>query len=237
MSLKCIIVDDEPLAIRLLESYLLRVPFLELKGTYIDPLEALPNITLDIDLVFIDIEMPGIDGLELSKLIKSKTKVIFTTAFKKYAFESYEVQAIDYLLKPISYSAFVKAATRAKEYFEQIKDCSQDTLPTAKNENCLFVKSEFKLIRVDFDQILYISALKDYVRIHLSNTNKPIIALTTMKEIVGKLPQSSFHRVHRSYIVSLDKIDNIEHSRIKIGAATIPVAESQVETLLRLINT
>ena len=236
MTLKCIIIDDEPLAIKLLESYVSRVPFLELINTYLDPIQALNNISPDIELIFMDIEMPGLNGIELSKLISSKTKIIFTTAYKQYAFDSYEVQAIDYLLKPISYSAFVKATTRAKEYFEQINKPQQEEITTSKNDNFIFVKSEFKLIRVDLDNILYICALKDYVRIFLSNATRPITALTTMKAIAEKLPQDRFCRVHRSYIIALDKIEHIERNRIKIGKEIIPVAEAKVDDLIELIN-
>ena len=172
MRLNCVIVDDEPLAIKLMKSFVERTPFLDLKGTFLNPMDALAFIDETINLVFMDINMPGITGLELSKLIRPQTKIIFTTAYKEYAFESYEVQAIDYLLKPISYPKFLSAVTRAKEYFEQIeaaKGASASSAAAAQadgsvdpNAEYIFVKCEYKQVRVDLDQILFISGLKDY---------------------------------------------------------------------------
>lgn len=237
MPIKCIIIDDEPLAIKLLENYVQRTPFLQLEATYLNPLDALASIKSDIELVFMDIEMPGLTGLELSKLISAQARIIFTTAYKQYAFDSYEVQALDYLLKPINYSAFLKAATRAKDYFEHFDTSEHTDSNSTKEDNHIFVKSEYKLIRVDFDNILYVSALKDYVRIILKDTPRPLIALITMKGIEEKLPANRFCRVHRSYIVALDKIENIERNRIKIGKALIPVAEAKSDMLLQMINT
>lgn len=237
MPIKCIIIDDEPLAIKLLENYVQRTPFLQLEATYLNPLDALTSIKPNIELVFMDIEMPGLTGLELSKLISSQVRIIFTTAYKQYAFDSYEVQALDYLLKPINYTAFLKAATRAKEYFEHFATSEHPETINTKDDNHIFVKSEYKLVRVEFDNILYVNALKDYVRIILKDTPRPLIALITMKGIEERLPADRFCRVHRSYIVALDKIENIEHNRIKIGKVLIPVAEAKSDMLFQMINT
>ena len=246
MRLNCVIVDDEPLAIKLMKSFVERTPFLDLKGTFLNPMDALAFIDETINLVFMDINMPGITGLELSKLIRPQTKIIFTTAYKEYAFESYEVQAIDYLLKPISYPKFLSAVTRAKEYFEQIeaaKGASASSAAAAQadgsvdpNAEYIFVKCEYKQVRVDLDQILFISGLKDYVRIHLKNHPRPLIALTTMKGIEEKLPVNRFCRVHRSYIVAMDKIESVERNVITIAGEAIPVSEANQDKFYSLLK-
>lgn len=246
MRLNCVIVDDEPLAIKLMKSFVERTPFLDLKGTFLNPMDALAFIDETINLVFMDINMPGITGLELSKLIRPQTKIIFTTAYKEYAFESYEVQAIDYLLKPISYPKFLSAVTRAKEYFEQIeaaKGASASSAAAAQadgsvdpNAEYIFVKCEYKQVRVDLDQILFISGLKDYVRIHLKNQPRPLIALTTMKGIEEKLPVNRFYRVHRSYIVAMDKIESVERNVITIAGEAIPVSEANQDKFYSLLK-
>lgn len=246
MRLNCVIVDDEPLAIKLMKSFVERTPFLDLKGTFLNPMDALAFIDETINLVFMDINMPGITGLELSKLIRPQTKIIFTTAYKEYAFESYEVQAIDYLLKPISYPKFLSAVTRAKGYFEQIeaaKGASASSAAAAQadgsvdpNAEYIFVKCEYKQVRVDLDQILFISGLKDYVRIHLKNQPRPLIALTTMKGIEEKLPVNRFCRVHRSYIVAMDKIESVERNVITIAGEAIPVSEANQDKFYSLLK-
>ncbi len=246
MRLNCVIVDDEPLAIKLMKSFVERTPFLDLKGTFLNPMDALAFIDETINLVFMDINMPGITGLELSKLIRPQTKIIFITAYKEYAFESYEVQAIDYLLKPISYPKFLSAVTRAKEYFEQIeaaKGASASSAAAAQadgsvdpNAEYIFVKCEYKQVRVDLDQILFISGLKDYVRIHLKNQPRPLIALTTMKGIEEKLPVNRFCRVHRSYIVAMDKIESVERNVITIAGEAIPVSEANQDKFYSLLK-
>ena len=246
MRLNCVIVDDEPLAIKLMKSFVERTPFLDLKGTFLNPMDALAFIDETINLVFMDINMPGITGLELSKLIRPQTKIIFITAYKEYAFESYEVQAIDYLLKPISYPKFLSAVTRAKEYFEQIeaaKGASASSAAAAQadgsvdpNAEYIFVKCEYKQVRVDLDQILFISGLKDYVRIHLKNQPRPLIALTTMKGIEEQLPVNRFCRVHRSYIVAMDKIESVERNVITIAGEAIPVSEANQDKFYSLLK-
>lgn len=246
MILKCVIIDDEPLALRLLEGFVDRVPFLHHIASYMDPLTALDQLTDDVQIIFLDIQMPGLTGLEFSKLITTEARIIFTTAYRKYAFESYEVQALDYLLKPITYTTFLKAVTRAKTYFDKInktinqlqKDERVIELPKPETQ-CnayFFVKSDYKLIRVDFEDILYISGLKDYVRIYIKSSSRPIIALTTMKNINDKLPKENFMRVHRSYIIAINKIDNIERNRIRIGSELIPIAEINLKELLERVK-
>ena len=167
MTLNCIIVDDEPLAIKLLKNFIEKTPFTQLQASYLDPMEAVGAINDDVHLLFLDINMPGITGLELSRLVSGKTRIIFTTAFREYALDSYEVNALDYLLKPINYTAFLKAVTKGKEWFEQQERLSEMSLAQVQDaqRNFIFVKSDYRQVRVNLDDILFISGMKDYVRI------------------------------------------------------------------------
>ncbi len=242
MILNCMIVDDEPLAIKLLAGFVERTPFLRLAGTYLDPLEAVAALSPQVDILFLDVQMPGLTGVELSRLVQPPTRIIFTTAFKEYAYDSYEVRALDYLLKPVSYSAFLKAATYAKTVFEQASsgttdaDVPEEASPGVTPSAYLFVKNDAKLVRVDFDRILFVSGLKDYVRFHLLDAPRPLIALSTMKSVEDRLPDNRFCRVHRSYIVALDKIESVEHNRIRIGNELIPVSPAYQELFMKKIG-
>ena len=192
MTLTCMVVDDEPLAVKLLASFVERTPFLRLVGAYFDPLEAVAALTPQVDLLFLDIQMPGLTGMELSKLVQPPTRVIFTTAFKEYAYDSYEVRALDYLLKPITYQAFLKAATHARNVLDRPAPAAEgDAGGAASPSSYLFVKNDSKLVRVDFDRILFVSGLKDYVRFHLADTPRPLIALSTMKSVEDRLPAAA----------------------------------------------
>lgn len=235
MTLTCMIVDDEPLAIKLLASFVERTPFLRLAGTFLDPLEAVAALTPQVDLLFLDIQMPGLTGMELSRLVQPPTRIIFTTAFKEYAYDSYEVRALDYLLKPITYQTFLKAVTHAKNVLGHPVP-EDDAVQAASLSSYLFVKNDSKLVRVDFNRILFVSGLKDYVRFHLVDTPRPLIALSTMKSVEEKLPAERFCRVHRSYIVALDKIESVERNRIRIGSELIPVAPAYLELFMKKIN-
>ena len=227
MILTCMVVDDEPLAVKLLASFVERTPFLRLVGAYLDPLEAVAALTPQVDLLFLDIQMPGLTGMELSKLVQPPTRVIFTTAFKEYAYDSYEVRALDYLLKPITYQAFLKAATHARNVLDRPAPAAEgDAGGAASPSSYLFVKNDSKLVRVDFDRILFVSGLKDYVRFHLADTPRPLIALSTMKSVEDRLPADRFCRVHRSYIVALDKIESV----------LIPVAPAYQEVFMKKIG-
>ena len=237
MILTCMVVDDEPLAVKLLASFVERTPFLRLAGTYLDPLEAVAALSPQIDILFLDIQMPGLTGMELSKLVQPPTRIIFTTAFKEYAYDSYEVRALDYLLKPITYQAFLKAATHARNVLDRPAPAAEgDAGGAASPSSYLFVKNDSRLVRVDFDRILFVSGLKDYVRFHLADTPRPLIALSTMKSVEDRLPADRFCRVHRSYIVALDKIESVEHNRIRIGDELIPVAPAYQEVFMKKIG-
>lgn len=220
MKLKCAIVDDEPLALGLLESYVEKTPFLELTGKYSSAVQAMKELPeKSTNLLFLDIQMPELNGLEFSKMVDSHTRIIFTTAFEQYALDGYKVNALDYLLKPISYNDFLQAANKAVQWFELLKQPQEEI-------TSIFVKSDYKLIQIELDNILYIEGLKDYVKIYEEGTNRPVLSLMSMKSMEELLPASRFMRVHRSYIVQKSKIRVIDRGRIIFGKTSIPVSDS-----------
>jgi DNA-binding LytR/AlgR family response regulator len=227
MSLACIIVDDEPLAVKLLESFVAKTPDLELLGSYTDSVEAINAIKVQKpQLLFLDIQMPDLNGMELAHMLPEGTKVIFTTAFKEYAFESYEVSALDFLLKPIRYNKFIAAVDKAREWF------------TVNNTNStLFLKVDGEYRQVAIDQIMYVSGLKDYVMFYLVGERKPLVTHLTMKSVEDMLPTQQFMRVHRSYIVALDKIRSVDRNDcIYIGDEIIRVTEAFREPFLQYLQ-
>ncbi len=229
--LTCIIVDDEPLAIRLLENYVSRTPFLELSGSFLNPMEALDFLQEHlVHLVFLDIQMPDLNGMELSMMVPSETRIIFTTAFKQYAFDSYEVNALDFLLKPIRYNKFLQAVEKAKEWF-QLKNSSQNNQKAAASDRKnFFIKVDGELIRIDINKILYINGMKDYVMFYMEGEKRPLITLLTMKALEEMLPPDLFMRVHRSYIVALDKIRSVDrNNNIYIGNEVIHVTDAYLK--------
>ena len=230
--LSCIIVDDEPLAVNLLETYVERTPSLQLVASFTDAIAAINAIKEHRpDLVFLDIQMPNIDGLELAHSVPEGTGIIFTTAFKEYAFESYEVSALDYLLKPIRYNKFLAAVEKAqqrltaREVAPPKKAASPATagtpLPTT-----LFLRVDGELRNLPLTDITYVSGMKDYVMFYLDGKNKPLITHLTMKAVEEMLPKDKFLRVHRSYIVAVDKISKIDRNDcIYIGEEIIHVPD------------
>ena len=229
MILRCTIVDDEPLALGLLKNYVEKTPFLKLVGEYSSAVQAMKEMPeLKVDLVFLDIQMPELNGLEYSKMIDSNTRIIFTTAFNQYAIDGYRVNALDYLLKPISYADFLQAAHKALKWFEL----------THKEEerNSIFVKSDYKLVQIELDKLLYVEGLKDYVKIYLEEAPKPIMSLMSMKTMEELLPASRFMRVHRSFIVQKDKIKIVDRGRIVFGKTYIPVSESYKQAFQDFLN-
>ncbi len=220
MNLKCAIVDDEPLALNLLESYVKKTPFLELTGKYSSAVQAMKELpNHPVDLLFLDIQMPELNGLEFSKLVNPVTRIVFTTAFEQYAIDGYKVNALDYLLKPISYVDFLQAANKAMKRFELLQQPKEEI-------QSIFVKSDYKLVQIELKNILYIEGLKDYIKIYEENNPKPILSLMSMKAMEDLLPASRFMRVHRSYIVQKDKIRVIDRGRIVFGKAYIPISDS-----------
>lgn len=239
MQLNCIIIDDEPLALELLESYVKNTPFLNLVGTYSSAVQAMNDVISSepVHLMFLDIQMPGLNGLEYSKLVSPETRIIFTTAFGQYALESYKVNALDYLLKPISYTDFLQAVNKAVKWFE-LQTPKSTSIKEADSDNAeyIYVKSDYKLIQIPLDKILYIEGLKDYVKIHLEDEPRPVLSLLSIKTAEEKLPTDRFIRVHRSYIVQRSKIKVIEKSRIVFNKQHIPISESYKQEVLNYIN-
>ena len=238
--LRCIAVDDEPLALGLVAAFVEKTPFLTLTGRFSSAVEALHVIHQeDIDIIFLDIQMPDLTGIELARVIeKSGTpgpRIIFTTAFNQYALDGFKVDALDYLLKPFNYEEFLRAATRAKTYVELLQKASTANVIETKDEY-LFLKVEYQLVRIAYDDILYTEGLKDYVKVHLKSDNKPILSLTSLKALEEKLPTSKFMRVHRSFIVNLDKIGAITRNTIQIGNTTIPVSDQYKETFSQFLS-
>lgn len=220
MNLTCAIVDDEPLALGLLESYVRKTPFLQLAGTYSSAVQAMNELPgKHIDLLFLDIQMPELNGLEFSRMVPSGTRIVFTTAFNQYAIDGYKVNALDYLLKPISYADFLQAAHKAVQWFELLQQPKEEI-------QSIFVKSDYKLVQIELNKILYIEGLKDYIKIYEENNPKPILSLMSMKAMEELLPPSGFIRVHRSFIVRKDKIRTIDRGRIVFGKAYIPISDS-----------
>ena len=209
MIIKCAIIDDEPLAAGLLKSYAIRTPFLNLIGTYSSALEAMKHLRDNpVQLLFLDIQMPELSGIEFAKIVPQNTKVIFTTAFQQYALESYKVSALDYLMKPISYDDFLKAANKALEWFS----ASQNQAATIR-DRYMFVKSDYKLVRVSLDEILCIEGIKDYSRFYLEDGRR-IMSLMSVRRIDDYLPHPEFLRTHRSWIVHMPKATLIDKRRL-----------------------
>lgn len=235
MKLTCAIIDDEPLAVSLLESYVRKTPFLELAGMYTSGVLALPQLTnCPVDLLFLDIQMPDLNGMELSRILTPDTRIIFTTAFGQYALDSYKVNALDYLLKPISYPDFLAAANKALRWFELLDEAegtpSDNGMVTAASAKgapeSIFLKTEYKLVQIDLDKILYVEGLKDYVKVYVADEPHPILSLMSMKAMEDMLPADRFIRVHRSFIVQPSRIKVIERNRIVYGKEYIPISDN-----------
>ena len=239
MIIKCAIVDDEPLAVELLASYVKKIPFLELCGKYTNATDALQGIVESpVDLLFLDIQMPELNGLELSKMIPENIRIVFTTAFNQYAVDGFRVNALDYLLKPISYADFLEACNKALQWFQLVQQQDEQVAPAAEKEEIksIFVKSEYKLLQINLDDIRYIEGLKDYVKIYTEESPHPILSLMNMKAIEQMLPASRFIRVHRSFIVQKSKIREIERNRIVFGNVYIPIGDSYKQAFQDFIN-
>ena len=239
MPLTCIIVDDEPLAVKLMESFVAKTPDLELLASFTDSVEAINAVKEQKpNLLFLDIQMPDLNGMELAHMIPTDTRVIFTTAFKEYAFESYEVSALDFLLKPIRYNKFIAAVDKAKEWFA--KSESPKPLPSAANQQptALFVRVDGELRNITISDIIYVNGMKDYVMFYLDGEAKPLITHLTMKAVEEMLPPEKFLRVHRSYIIAVDKIRKVDRNDcIYIGNEIIHVPDGYQESFHKFLGT
>ena len=228
----CIAVDDEPLALELMETYITQVPGLQLLGTFSDAVSAWGYMQKNpVDLVFMDIQMPDITGLQLAKSLQRKSPmIIFTTAYSKYAVEGFNVEAVDYLLKPFEFSRFLEAVNKASA-LKQLYESSTEKM----DEQAIFVKSDYQNIRIFTRDIQYIEGFDDYIRIHV-DTGKSIYTLNSLKNILEKLPENEFIRVHRSYIVPVNRIKRIYNQHVQIGDKEIPIGKSYAEAVRKFLN-
>ena len=232
--IRCIAIDDEPLALRQITEYIKKTPFLELCGQCESASEAIQVLEQSpVDLMFVDINMPDLSGMEFVKTLPNPPMIVFVTAYSEYALEGFRVDATDYLLKPISYPDFLKSANKAKASFELHR---QNQGENKNGKNFLFIKADYKILRINFDDIKYIEGMSEYIKIHLTNS-KPVMTLLSMKSIGEQLPSDRFMRVHRSYIVNLLKISVVERSRIIFDEKVyIPVSEQYKEKFQEYID-
>ncbi len=235
--IRCLAIDDEMLALELIEDNIKKVPFLELVQTCRSSMEAMEILrTRPIDLLFLDIQMPDISGIQLLKSLHHKPIVILTTAFSNYATEGFDLDVIDYLLKPYSFERFLKAVNKVREYIDLRDRASNQSnaKESVSSSNFLFVKADYKLYKINLNDIQYIEGLKDYVKIYVNE--KPIVTQMSMKALEEKLPPRDFIRVHRSFIVAFNKIDFIQKQMLTIGKKEIPVSEHYRDQLFKIIN-
>ena len=237
MTLNCIAVDDEPLALGLVCRFIEQTPFLHLAGRYPSAVEALKAIhSQKIDLIYLDIQMPDLSGMELARVIgkgPETPRIIFTTAFEQFGIEGYKVDALDYLLKPFNYEEFLRTATKALSYYELI---NRPAPAPNSDDQYLFLKVEYQWVRIALDDILYFEGLKDYVKVHLKNDEKGVLSLTSLKDLEEKLSPKKFMRVHRSFIVALDKITAMTKNSLQIGKKNITVGDQYKDAFNQFVS-
>ena len=232
MRLSCIVVDDEPLAIEQMAEYISKVPFLELKATFARGLEAIMYLKKNkADILFLDIQMDDINGIQLLKSVKDLPSVILTTAYDQYAIEGYSLEVSDYLLKPISFERFVKAVDRI--YGKSVTGTGSEE--AGRSDNYIFVKADGKLIKINWDDILFIEGQRDYLKFHLVN-NRRIMTLLSFRSVEEQLPADLFIRIHKSYLISASKIDSIGKTSVSIGEREIPVGENYKPSLAAFLG-
>lgn len=230
--LRCIAVDDEPLALELLEDNISKVPYLQLVAKCNNAMEAMKVLQQEqVDLIFLDIQMPGLTGLQFIQSMTEKPMIILITAYEKYALEGFNLDVTDYLVKPVSLDRFVKACNKAKELHELKNRTNKEAV---SNPDYFFVNVDYSLLKVNFNDIKYIEGLKDYIKIHLKSTPRAIITRMAMKAIEEELPASKFLRIHKSYIVSLEHITAIRKNSVFIDEMELPVGENFREAVLNL---
>ncbi|MFN3758669.1 MAG: LytR/AlgR family response regulator transcription factor [Algoriphagus aquaeductus] len=244
MKIKCVAIDDEPLALELLTKFIQQTAFLDLVGKFSNAIEALGFINQnEVQLVFMDIQMPDLSGMELARILdgkkdSDKTRIIFCTAYHQFAIEGYKVDALDYLLKPYSYEDFLNAATKAYQYFDRIlnQESTKPALESSTQPEYIFLKVEYQLVKVMLRDITHVEAYKDYVKVHLKSKPNPILSLTSMKNMEELLPSDKFMRVHRSFIVALDHIDSVSKNVIQIGNQQIAVGDNYKDQFLEFLS-
>ncbi|QJX49029.1 response regulator transcription factor [Hymenobacter taeanensis] len=236
--LRCLLVDDEPLALRLLTSYVERVPFLELVGTCRSALEAMTVLQQEsVDVLFLDIQMPDLTGVEFVRTLRPEALVIFTTAYEAYALEGFNLNAVDYLVKPFAFDRFVQAAQKAQDRLQARRPTEPVAAPPAPApaDDFIFVKADYHTQRINLRDIRYLEGLKDYIKIY-TGAGKPVLTLNSLKAFEDRLPSQDFVRVHRSFIIALSWIDSIRKNRIYLGEAIIPIGDSYADAFHKLIE-
>ncbi|NSL90434.1 LytR/AlgR family response regulator transcription factor [Chitinophaga solisilvae] len=232
--IKCIAVDDEPLALEIIEDYIRKVPFLNLAGKFENAATALHFLREEpVDLVFLDIKMPDITGIQFLKSLKYPPLVVFTTAYGEYALDGFNLDVVDYLLKPVPFERFLKAATKASEILA-VTQQKGAPLEAAWVNDYIFIKTEYKIIKINLEDILFIEALKDYTKIYTHNL--PVLTLRSLKSFETRLPADKFIRVHRSYLVSLNKINSVEKNTVMIANQSIPISDGYRDRFYDVIN-
>lgn len=223
-TLKCIAIDDEPLALKLISGYVARIPALQLVQTFEDAISGAEYLRNNpAHLLFIDINMPDITGIDLVRSLQVKPMVIFTTAYKNFALEGFELEAIDYLLKPIDFTRFAKAVDKALEYYNY-----KHKAPASPPDESIYVYSEYRMVKINVNDIEYVESMEDYVKIHLPGT-KPVLTLMPLKKLLEKLPADKFRRIHRSYAVAINKIKAIQNRKVYLADAELPVSDSHAD--------
>jgi two-component system, LytTR family, response regulator LytT len=227
-------IDDEPLALQLVCGYIEKTPGMRLVGKFDNPLDAVEFLAHEsVDVIFVDIQMPDLSGVEFTRSLARGPKVIFTTAYEKYAIEGFRLEVVDYLLKPFSYEEFFKAVQKVQHLILLENNALNQV---EANTDFLFLKSDYKIKRINFNDILYIEGLKDYVKIYIQNEPRPVLSLASLKHLESKLPEQRFMRVHRSFIVNLERIVTIERSRIVFGKNYIPVSDQYKDKFQEYLN-
>ncbi len=231
--INCLIIDDEPLALDLLEDYISHIPFLKMAGRCDQPFQALPLLDqTNIDLLFLDVNMPAISGIDFYRSLTRKPEVIFTTAYSEYALKGFELNAIDYLVKPIAIDRFMNAVNRAKDYIEYKNSKGSHS----SNKEFFFINASHKILKVFYNDIVYLEGLKDYTKIYLEGNPKPLLILRNLKYFEELLPAQQFIRIHRSYIIALNKLNTITRKSVTIGTVTMPVSDNYRSSLFSLLN-
>lgn len=234
MKLRSIAIDDEPLALELLEDNISKVPFLQLLAGFNKPIEALQFLhSNEVDLVFIDIQMPGLTGLQLIQSLPKKPLFILVTAYEQFALQGYELDVVDYLVKPVRFDRFLKACTKALEIHEAR---NKSTVNNGQERDHMFIQADYMMVRVNFEDIQWIESLKDYLRIHMTGSQKPIVARMSMKSIEEQLPATRFLRIHKSYIVATAAITAVQKGTVFLGDIQLPVGDLYKESLQRFIG-
>ncbi len=225
-SIRCIIVDDEPLAIEILEEYIKKISWLDLVASLESGLEAIEFVQENaVDLIFLDIQMPDLSGIKTAELLNNQCEIIFTTAYNQYAIEGFELEARDYLLKPVSFDRFLKSVQRLKRTAIEPNEIQSDYI---------FVKTEYKIKKIRFDEICYVEGMKDYLRI--VTADEKVMTLLSFAKLMPRLPAHKFVRVHKSYVVALDAIDSVEKGKVRVGEKLLPIGETHKEAFLKLIG-